>query len=392
MTVKKGTEQFIEESKKKFGDKFDYSKVDYISSKQGVIIMCPTHGELTQAPANHLKSKYGCEKCAINDNKGTKTQFKLKVVCPQLEAEYIGEKPFGELILGSHYNAKWKCIECTHEWFCAVKNRSNNGTGCPKCASKVADDFNNFKVLYPELMKEWDPDQNTVFPDSLLPNSHAVVYWVCQKSPVYHKWSTQLHARTKSGNGCPYCHGTYVAVDTSLAYKCPKIAAEWHPTKNGDKLPTNFTWSSGARVFWQCNKGHEWDTTINTRTSRYTNCPSCAEMRAYSQIGIDWVESISEETGLDIQHATNGNGEFYIQGIKTRVDGFCASTNTVYEFHGCYWHYHECQKTAPDEIHPHCDVPNIVLREKTLAREEAIKALGYNLVTIYECVYKASKK
>ena len=60
--IKKTTEQFIEESKKNHGDKYDYSKVDYINGITKVCIICPEHGEFWQTPNDHLDG-HGCPKC-----------------------------------------------------------------------------------------------------------------------------------------------------------------------------------------------------------------------------------------------------------------------------------------------------------------------------------------
>lgn len=55
---------FIKKAKEKFGDKFDYSKVDYKGSRIKVIIICPIHGEFEIRPEGHLKSVTGCPKCS----------------------------------------------------------------------------------------------------------------------------------------------------------------------------------------------------------------------------------------------------------------------------------------------------------------------------------------
>ena len=45
MGKKKTTEQFIEKARKIHGDKYDYSKVEYINATTDVCIICPKHGE-----------------------------------------------------------------------------------------------------------------------------------------------------------------------------------------------------------------------------------------------------------------------------------------------------------------------------------------------------------
>ena len=53
-----------------------------------------------------------------------------------------------------------------------------------------------------------------------------------------------------------------------------------------------------------------------------------------SCVSTDWLAFIERDEGISIQHIRNG-GEFKIDN-KLYVDGYCASTNTVYQFHGCW--------------------------------------------------------
>lgn len=60
---KLGSEGFIEKAKQIHGDKYDYSKVEYIDSLTKVCIICPEHGEFWQTPSAHLYLREGCPKC-----------------------------------------------------------------------------------------------------------------------------------------------------------------------------------------------------------------------------------------------------------------------------------------------------------------------------------------
>ena len=55
-------ELFISLSKNIHGDKYDYSKVEYINSRTKVCIICPKHGEFWQTPHSHLNGR-GCPVC-----------------------------------------------------------------------------------------------------------------------------------------------------------------------------------------------------------------------------------------------------------------------------------------------------------------------------------------
>ena len=120
--------------------------------------------------------------------------------------------------------------------------------------------------------------------------------------------------------------------------------------------------------------------------------PEYAKTDNYSKMSIMWLNYVSKTKGLNIQHALNGAEKKLTIDDKTyKVDGFCEETNTVYEFHGCFWH--GC---------PNCYKPNIIntknqkdmgtLNDQTIEKRENIKSAGYNHVSIYECQLNKNKE
>lgn len=65
-------DKFIEKAKRKHGEKYDYSLVEYKNSQTQVRIICPIHGEFMQTPNNHLFS-HGCAECALMIRAKSKT-------------------------------------------------------------------------------------------------------------------------------------------------------------------------------------------------------------------------------------------------------------------------------------------------------------------------------
>ena len=57
---------FFENSIKVHGNKYDYSKVEYVNSRTKVIIICPKHGEFLQLPSAHTAGE-GCKRCSMSD-------------------------------------------------------------------------------------------------------------------------------------------------------------------------------------------------------------------------------------------------------------------------------------------------------------------------------------
>ena len=60
---KPSKEEFIEKARKIHGNKYDYSKVEYINNSTKVCIICPKHGEFWQNPHSHIDSEQGCPVC-----------------------------------------------------------------------------------------------------------------------------------------------------------------------------------------------------------------------------------------------------------------------------------------------------------------------------------------
>ena len=79
------------------------------------------------------------------------------------------------------------------------------------------------------------------------------------------------------------------------------------------------------------------------------------QKQQFSKVSIQWLEWVMhsealKENPIHIQHALNENGEKVIkvdQKTTYRLDGYCAATNTVYEFHGCK--FHGCPKCFPQD-------------------------------------------
>lgn len=132
------TESFIAEAKEIYGDRYDYSKVEYKNRDHQVTIVCPVHGDFQVYAREHLDGK-GCPKC----EKGEKFLLKLK--------EKFGDK-FGldEFVYDSS-TMPVTLICPTHGAFSRKPNQILNSTfGCPECAKQVKDDAHQAAVAKKE--------------------------------------------------------------------------------------------------------------------------------------------------------------------------------------------------------------------------------------------------
>ncbi|KAJ8050420.1 Zinc finger protein MSN4 [Holothuria leucospilota] len=73
-------------------------------------------------------------------------------------------------------------------------------------------------------------------------------------------------------------------------------------------------------------------------------------------ISNEWLEWKAFEGGVKIRHAMN-NTEKRIGLRRIPVDGFCKETNTVLQFHGCYYHGHDCHLTRGKQVNAKNGVP-----------------------------------
>ena len=97
-----------------------------------------------------------------------------------------------------------------------------------------------------------------------------------------------------------------------------------------------------------------------------------------------WLELMAHTENKHIQHKYN-NHEYRVGQHSLPVDGYCKETNTVYQFHGCIFHGHNCHLNQNSDTNPINEKSYAELDKDTKEKERYIKSLGYNLVTIYKC-------
>ena len=56
----------------------------------------------------------------------------------------------------------------------------------------------------------------------------------------------------------------------------PLLLRQWHPLRNGDLSPRQVSPGSHRKVWWRCDRGHEWQAEVKSRALLGTGCPVCA--------------------------------------------------------------------------------------------------------------------
>ena len=179
-----------------------------------------------------------------------------------------------EVSASSSRKARWVCAH-GHEWEVSPYSRtSGNGTGCPFCTNRrVWEGFNDLASQRPEIAAQWHPIKNgSLTPRGVMSTSNNYAWWVCPRDG--YEWQTRI--RTRSGPNCPLCSGKVtVSGINDLDTRFPKVAAQWHPTKNLHISPSTVSGSASKKFWWLCALGHEWEASVRNRTYAGSGCPVC---------------------------------------------------------------------------------------------------------------------
>lgn len=284
-------------------------------------------GHEWQATIKDRNNGRGCPYCA--GKKISKGYNDLQTLNPNLAKEWNYEKNDGltpaNITSGSNKKVWWRCSK-GHEWQASIKNR-NKKIGCPYCAGqKVLEGYNDLQTVNPALAKEWNYEKNgSLRPDAFTANSNKKVWWKCRKG---HEWQAVVSDRNK-GKGCPYCSGRYaVTGKNDLQTINPILANEWNYEKNNGLTPMDVTPNSGQKVWWKCNKGHEWQATVSNRTIG-RGCPFCSSERRTSFPEYAIVYYLAKY-GIDVIHSYKEKGY--------ELDIYIPSKKIAIEYDGGLWH------------------------------------------------------
>jgi len=294
----------------------------------------------------------GCPYCS---NRKVNFENSLAYTHPEIAKEWHPTKngtmtPFN-VVAGSGKRAWWKC-EIGHEWETMILVRKK-GSRCPYCAGRKVSNENCLETLNPNLAEQWHPEKNILLtPKDVTVNSSKKVWWKCRNG---HEWEASVRNRNSNGNGCPYCSNQKIEEFNSLASFRPDIAAEWHPTKNYDLLPSKVSKGTGRKVWWKCGRGHEWKASINSRTNTGSGCPHCTKRLKTSFAEQAIYFYLSKSFNVENRHM------FKINNKKVEVDIFIPELSIAIEYDGYY----------------HKD-----LKKNDEKKSQKIKSLDVNLIRI----------
>jgi hypothetical protein len=185
---KMATIEFIQKAKNVHGDRYDYSKSNYVNTRIAVDICCHEHGVFQQTPSNHLLG----QNCPICMKRGKSNNERFIVSAKEVHGNkydyskviYVGNKTKVEII----------CKE--HGIFEQTPTSHLFGNGCPKCNGGIISDCCEFI----DKAKEIHGDK---YDYSLVEyvNSQTKIKIICYEHGIF-KMKPNNHL---SGQCCPQC-------------------------------------------------------------------------------------------------------------------------------------------------------------------------------------------
>ena len=233
-----------------------------------------------------------------------------------------------------------------------------------------------------QLMAAWDYEKNgELNPAELTCGSKKKVWWKCPKG---HSYQQIIHKKTSRNFGCPVCSGHLtVSGVNDFATFYPEAAKEWHPTKNGELLPSMFSKKNGRRFWWKCEYGHEWEATIHDRADG-TGCPVCSKRRTTSfpeQIVFYYAKKKYPD-------AINRYRDIFDNGME--LDVYIPSIRVAIEFDGANWHNTQESFLREEEKYRICrenDITLVRIKEK-LEQEDHLENTADGIYYIRKKNYK----
>jgi len=283
-------------------------------SSRDIVWLCPNTScefkcqhKWTTTVANRCGLGRGCPYCS---NPAKKVCIHNSIVHrkPELVSQWHLTKNVGlnpsDYSIGSNVNIWWQCPNYeSHIWPTSIVSRIRSDgtiTSCAFCINQRTDDTNCLSTTHPELAKQWHPTNNGDLTASMITAGYSKkVWWLCPElstkdctiDECKHEWDALVNNRTIHGIGCPVCSAKGISrrlcKHRYIDYTHPKIASQFHPSKNDDLMVNTILSGSPEPVWWLCDKRstpdcmdackHEWTTSPANRIGNERCCPFCSD-------------------------------------------------------------------------------------------------------------------
>ena len=277
--LQSSTSEFIEKSIKIHGNKFDYSKVEYIGSHTKVCIICPEHGEFYQPPTNHLSGN-GCPKCAWEYKHGKYRLTTIETFLTQAKEIHRDKYDYSKVEWKNTRNPITIICPIHGEFTQVPQNHIRLKCGCRKCGREIAKSkVNKYDTVY--FLKQVKKIHGNKYDYSKIQcfNATDKVEIIC---PVHGKFKQNANQHL-NGHGCPKCNFDQMAKDRAMG-------KELFINRSKEVFGEKFDYSKVEYINGQknvcliCPLHGEFEVTPNNHLSKKSGCPICGESKLEREI------------------------------------------------------------------------------------------------------------
>lgn len=224
---------FIEKAKKIHGDKYDYSKVEYINNRTKVCIICPKHGEFWQVPSSHLKGA-GCSKC-FYEKRSKEKKMTTDEFIERSNKIHNGFFIYSKTDLSKRDEKGRVIITCPkHGDFFQTPNNHLKGAGCLKCYNEKRNSTGNGrrkdgKEFIKECIEKYG--EKYLYDKTEYINSNTKVLVTC---PKHGDFSVRPDHHL-NGVGCPKCNESHL--ENSIREVLEKNSIKYFHNAKNDIVP-----------------------------------------------------------------------------------------------------------------------------------------------------------
>ena len=221
-------EEFIEKAKLVHGNKYNYSKVNYIDTKTLVIITCQKHGDFKMKPNKHLSAKQGCPSC-FKENKSKCQRKSCNDFIKQCKEVY-GENTYDYSTINYVNNCTNIQISCPkHGPFYKLPTVFlNRKSGCSLCKKE------NISKSFAEIRKKIFIEKSNILHGNKY--NYSKVNYVNNKTkviidcPEHGEFLQTPRAHLCKGHGCPLCNESSLERNVRIILDKYKILYETQKT------------------------------------------------------------------------------------------------------------------------------------------------------------------
>jgi G:T-mismatch repair DNA endonuclease (very short patch repair protein) len=300
---------------------------------------------------------------------------------------------------GSHKEVWWTCLKnLGHpDYKLGISARTHGNRGCPMCSVRHLTADKSCSSV-PDLVKWWHP-ANSKRPEECSRSGtyRALLICDCAERHVFDMRVNNFYG----GERCPIKAGKHMDKSTSFAKNVEDVALFWVDDGSNILPATQINYASELPCHFRCPTcSLEWKAPpAHYVCSKRVTCEQCTpppppadcditdlvvRKGGVSAASIEWMCSIS----ADIHHGAYKK-EYRLPDLGFQVDGYLEEDGkkTVFEFHGSFWHG-DPVNYPPDRVHPYKKPKTFgQLYEETLARDNKIRAAGYELVVMWESAF-----